>query len=286
MLSGSAGREAPVSRLSRFIVWSSLALASCADAEPSPELVVATFRDLVAIDVSPPAANAPVVASLVPGAPFQFGDRYYHAKQQGVGPNMARFLPTNVGTIPSLRSGDIVAVTRNGQVSRTRLVGVVGGLVPGGAIISAVQASPPFTPTFEAVPWSAWNANAAAMHACADAVAAEAQPCIDVTGNSAACSDAAADQLGECASGQDYTVPAAYGEPFDIEFECLLPPPHSQQVIDMDMSMGPCAGSFSGIITYESGDFGCEEVYTGTWSADDPDCNAGPADVIILDGAS
>ena len=275
-----------MSRLSRFALWSSLALCSCADQEQSPELVPATFRELVAIDVSAPAANAPVIASLVPGAPFELGGRYYFAKQQGVGPDMTRFQPANVGTIPSLRSGDIVAVVRNGQVSRTRMVGVVGGIVPGGAIVSSVQAHPPFVPAFDPVPWSAWNGHAATVHACADAVAAEAQPCIDVTGNSAACSDAAADELGECASGQDDSVPAGYGLPFDVEFECLLPPPYSQEVIDMDMSMGPCAGSFTGTITYESGDLGCEEVYSGTWSADDPDCTAGPADVIVIDRAS
>ena len=56
----------------------------------------------------------------------------------------------------------------------------------------------------------------------------------------------------------------------------------STTAMGIDMSMGDCAGSFWGTITQEPGFLGCENVYNGTWTASDPDCNAGPADVIVL----
>lgn len=220
------------------------------------------------------------MATLVPGAPFKFVDRYAFTTAPGVGPNMARFSPANVDTIPSIRSGDIVAVQRQGQVSRARLVGVAEH----GTILFRPQAGRPFTHAFALIPWSAWNASADTVQACAEMVAEQWFPCVVATNNGDGCTDASAEQLGECASGQADEPPDPEPlPPLDMEFICLEP----RTAMGEEMTMGGadgtgCAGEFWGTITEEPGFFGCEEVYDGTWTADDPDCNAGPADVIVL----
>lgn len=112
----------------------------------------------------------------------------------------------------------------------------------------------------------------------------EWQPCVDVVGEADWCSAAADAELDDCASGQDYAVQPEFGGQLHVDFECLLPPPYSMTSLGEPMSMGPCDGSFWGTVTMEPGELGCEEVYDGTWVAADPDCNAGPADVIVLAG--
>jgi hypothetical protein len=269
-----------MSRLSGVFLSATL-LAACDEvADPSASTSIA-FRDATVIDVSAPPANAPVVATLVPGAPFELAGRHAFAKAPGVGPNMSRFSPANVGSIPAIRSGDIVAVQRGGQLSRARIIGVQ----PNGAIVFRPQAGSPFVHAFDMVPWSAWNGAANAVHGCSDAIAEETAPCIDASGNHAFCTEAASDELDDCASGQDYSVSPSLGGVLDVDFECLLPPPYSMTSLGDPMSMGPCDGEFWGTVTQEPGDMGCEDVYDGTWVADDPDCNAGPADVIVLAGA-
>ena len=254
-----------------------LTVAAC-DLQSESAIEALTFRSAPTIDVAAPAANAPVVATLVPGAPFKFGERYAYVKAPGVGPNMSRFSAANVGTIPLLRSGDIIAVNRGGRTSRARLVGVSSE----GAVVFAPQPNSPFVHAFAAVPWSAWGAAAAAVHGCADEVADEWFACVDEVGEGSWCSVAADDELDDCASGQGYTVAPAFDGTLHVDFECMLPAPHSTTAMGIDMSMGDCAGSFWGTITQEPGFLGCENVYNGTWTASDPDCNAGPADVIVL----
>ena len=241
-----------------------------------------SFRAEAELDMGPPAPNAPVVATLTPGDVFEIGHRYAIAKAPGVSANMSQFKPENVDQIPHLRSGDIVAVKRNGQLSRAR----IRGLGENGGIAFVPQQSSPFTHAFAPIPWSAWGAAGSAVAGCSQAVEDEWQPCVDTTGNGGWCSDAAEEQLDDCASGQEYAVKGALGGHEILMFECLLPYPYSRTALGESMTMGAepfdCAGSFWGTVTEEPGFFGCEEVYDGVWVADDPDCNAGPADVIVL----
>ena len=100
------------------------------------------------------------------------------------------------------------------------------------------------------------------------------------------CSDAGDEELDDCASGQSYAVTPHFGGHHHVEFECMLPPPHSMTVLGESMTMGAepfdCEGQLYGEVTQEPGFMGCEDVYDGVWVADDPDCVAGPSDIIIL----
>ncbi len=238
----------------------------------------ASFRDGASSEMGPPAPDAPVVATLLPGAPFEIGDRYAFAKAPGVGPNMSRFAPTIVDQIPHLRSGDVVAVKRNGMTSRARIL----GLGENGRPQFLPQADSPFPLAFVPIPWSAWGSAGSSVAACSQAVANTWLPCVAEVGESGWCSDAADEELDDCASGQDYSVTATFGGLHHPEFECLLPAPFSRTVVDESMNIGGCEGTFSGVITQEPGFMGCEDVYDGIWVADDPDCMDGPADVIVL----
>jgi hypothetical protein len=258
------------------ILTFSLSVAAC-DTSREPATEALAFRDASLIDVAAPAANAPVVATLVPGAPFKFGGGYGFVKAPGVGPNMARFSVANVGTIPALDSGDIIAVKRGAQTSRVRLVGVS----PEG-LVFVPQAGSPFTHAFAPVPWSAWGAAAATVQTGAAAIAEEWFACVEEVGEGSWCSEAADDELAECASGQGCAFVPEFGGTMHVEFECLLPAPHSMTVMGEEMNMGGCDGEFTGTITQEPGDMGCEDVYNGTWTANNGGCNAGPADVIVL----
>jgi hypothetical protein len=254
-----------------------LLVGACA-VEGDDDATASEFRSAPVIDVSIPAGNAPVVATLIPGAPFKFGDRYAYVKAPNVGPNMARFTPANVGTIPTLDSGDIIAVKRGNQTSRARIV----GWSDEGGIVFRPQAGSPFTHAFSAVPWASWGAAAGAVQGCASAVADEWFDCLETVGEGSWCSNAADDELDECASGQNNAIAPDFGGIHHAEFECLIPFPHSITHMGTDMSMGGCGGSFWGTSTQEPGFMGCEDVYNGTWHADDGDCMDGPADVIVL----
>jgi hypothetical protein len=251
-----------------------------ADSSDTPDAI--SFRASPTLDVGPPAPDAPVVATLTPGAPFEIGNRYVFAKAPGVGPDMSRFAPQHVGDIPHLSSGDVVAVVRNGKVSRARIV----GLGEEGGVVFRSQLQSPFTHAFQIIPWSAWGASASTVAGCSADIGEEWLECAQTVGEGSWCSDAADEELDECASGQDASFGPAFGGKLHFDFECLLPYPHVMTVLGGDMTMGAepfdCAGSFWGTVTQEPGFFGCENVYNGTWVADDPDCVAGPSDGVIL----
>lgn len=268
-------------RQSFTIVVSLLTLPSCDQPPESSEAEIIEFRSEVVIDTSPPAANAPVVATLVPGQPFEHSGRYAFVKAPGVGPNMSWFSPENVESIPRVRSGEIVAVKRGGQISRARIIGVS----PTEGVVFRPQQSSPFTHAFGKVPWTAWDEAASAMQGCAAAIADERIPCIEASGNEGDCDEAASEELGECASGQDYQVAVELGGIYQAEFMCLLPPPHSLTLMGEAMNMGGCDGEFWGTVTQEPGFSGCADVYSGVW-VDEGDCASGPAGTIILDRVS
>lgn len=221
----------------------------------------AEFRQSISINTSPPAANAPVVATLVPGAPFAFGDRYAYARAPGVTPNMARFAPAHVDSIPRLASGDIVAVQHGGQVSRARLV----GFDDEGNVVFRPQAGSPFTHAFSAIPWSAWGAQSGAVSGCAEAVDDEWLSCVAAVGEGSWCSAAGDSELDDCASGQDYAVAVEYGGVMHFDFACLLIAPHSIGMVGAPMTMGDCDGEFFGEMTQEPGFWGCKDIYNGVW---------------------
>jgi hypothetical protein len=233
------------------------------------------FRQGISIDASPPAANAPVVATLVPGAPFAFGDRYAYARAPGVAPNMARFAPAHVDSIPRLVSGDIVAVQRGGQVSRARLV----GFDDESNVVFRPQAGSPFTHAFSAIPWSAWGAQSGAMSSCAEAVDDEWLSCVEAVGEGSWCSAAGDSELDDCASGQDYAVAVEFGGVMHFDFACLLIAPHSATIMGEPMNVNGCDGEFWGTMTQEPGFWGCENIYNGIW-AGGPACGN---TTIILD---
>jgi len=246
----------------------------------------ASFRAQADLDMGPPAANAPVVATLTPGAVFEIGHRYAFAKGPGATGIMSQFDPENVDSIAHLRSGDIVAVKRNGKLSRARIL----GLAEDGSIQFVPQLGSPFNHAFVTIPWSAWGPAASDVAQCSQAVQDEWQPCVDTTANGGWCSDQAEDELDDCASAQSYSVKGKLGGIKILEFECMLPHPYSTTSLGDSMTMGTppfyCDGSFWGTVTQEPGFFGCEDVYDGVWVADDPDCMDGPADTIVLHGAS
>jgi hypothetical protein len=243
-------------------------LAACdGDRDASDNDLSAAFREAVSIDVSAPAPNAPVVATLTPGAPFAFGDRYAYATAPGVGPAMTRFTPANVDTIPRFNSGDIIAVKRGSQVSRVRLV----GFNDAGGVVFRSQASSPFVHGFSAVPWSAWNGQANAMQTCAAGVADEWHGCVATVGDGAWCRLAGDEELDDCASGQDYGIEPEFGGIEHVEFECFMPFPHYLEFINEPMNLNDCDGTFSGTVTQESGEFGCENVYSGVYTGGE-DC--------------
>jgi hypothetical protein len=256
-------------------LWIVLASVVACAAEPDAEreLDDPSLREGSTIDLSAPAANAPVVATLLPGAPFAFGDRYAFVKAPGVGPNMSRFTPANVGTIPRLVSGDIVAIQRNGQVSRARLV----GFDDEGEVVFRPQAGSPFVHAFSAIPWSAWGAAANAVHGCATAVHDEWSDCVETVGEGSWCIASGDDELDDCASGQDYAVTPSFGGTLHFDFDCLLIAPHSIAIIGAQMTLGNCEGAFWGTMTQEPGFLGCEDVYNGTWLPDE-DCGHGVFD--------
>ena len=237
-----------------------------------------SFRAELHLDMGPPAPNAPVVATLSPGDVFEIGHRYAFAKAPGVSATMSQFHPSNVDQIPHLRSGDVIAVERGGEISRVR----IRGLGETGGIAFVPQQASPFTHAFLPIPWSAWGAGGSAVAGCSQAVEDEWQPCVDITGNGGWCSDQAEEELDDCASGQSFAVSGNLGGTGILMFECMLPHPYSMIVFDESMTMGGCEGSFTGVVTQEPGFFGCEDVYDGIWTADDPDCMEGPADMIVL----
>lgn len=262
--------------LHRWIAVCLSAMACCAEDTSARDAPSAFRSGTITIPLAPPAADAPIDVMLPAGKPFELAGRYAYAKNPGVAPDVSA--STIEGGLPDIHFGDVIGVRRSGATARVRIV----GMTPTGEVIVVPQASPPFLPAFAAVPWSAWGGQAAAVHACANAVAIEATPCLAATGDPTWCAAAASAELDACAATEDFAVAPAYGGTFHPELECLLPAPYYETAMGTDMSMGDCAGSFWGTIAQVPGDGGCVPQYDGTWVADDPDCMDGPGDTIVL----
>lgn len=266
-------------KLSRFLPMVAVALTVGCDGEPMDAPDAQSFRAAATLEMGPPSALSPFVATLTPGAPFEIGHRYGFVKAPGAGPDMSRFSPENIDDVPHLRSGDIVRVKRNGKLSRAR----IAGLNEAGEIVFVSQAQSPFVHSFAEIPWSAWGAHGPAMAQFSNDLGKEWLSCVGTVGESPWCADAADDELDDAASGIDGSIKPDFGGVLHVGFECLIPSPHSMTVIDYQLEVGGCDGSFSGTLTYESTFDGCELLADGTWTASDPDCWDGPGDTIVID---